>query len=153
MEPNTQPDPAQNPVTAAIPTPPTPIQPTSIPTQTTTANDLAAIEREVAKELGTTTPAPVTAAVETIGDKAKKLSAARAALEAKIMTLENDVKSKLATLKELKATLEDEISKIKELKATEDKIDAGLHKIEDLERKQAEIEHEITTIEETTRSL
>lgn len=153
MEPNTQPGPAQNPTTTPIPTTPASNQPTPTPIQTTAANDLAAIEQEVAKELGNTIPTPVVVAAETLSDKAKKLGAARAALEAKIMTLENDVKSKLATLKELKATLEDEISKIKELKATEDKIDAGLHKIEDLERKQAEIEHEITTIEETTRSL
>mgnify|MGYP001617426578 CR=1 FL=1 len=129
--------------TPPIPTPPLPM------VSTPTKSDLT-IEEQVAKELGSVMNAP---AEDKLDDKAKKLTEARHALEEKISALENDVKTKLATLKELKVIIEEEIQKIKELKETEGKIDVELHKIDELEKKRDEIEREIKIIEETTTAL
>jgi chromosome segregation ATPase len=110
----------------------------------------ATLEEEVARELGTSAPVPQ---IDKLEDKARKLNDAEKALEAKIATLEEDVKAKLISLKSLKSAIEEEIVKIKELKDTGNKISLELEKIKELEKRRAEIETEIQTIEQTTQGL
>lgn len=84
-------------------------------------------------------------------EKVSTLQNTRAAIDRKIVDLKTDVKAKLAELKSLRATLEEEIKKIKELEATEQKIDVELAKIKELEDRHSQIENEIKEIEALTK--
>src|SRR5689334_10773817 len=66
--------------------------------------------------------------------RAAGLEQTRKNLDQKIVTLEGDIRQKLANLKALRAAIEEEMKKMKELKETEQKIDSELEKIRKLEK-------------------
>lgn len=113
-------------------------------TQAVPQIDVAALENELRSASPDQEEAP-------FSDKVSALQNTRASIEQKIIDLKDDVKAKLTELKNLRATLEEEIKKIKELEATEQKIDAELAKIKELEDRHAEIENEIKEIEALTK--
>ncbi len=83
--------------------------------------------------------------------KAAELEQTRKTIDQKVTSLETDIRQKLASLKELRATIEEEMKKIKELKEAEQKIDNGLDKIKKLQKEHEEVENEIQAIEQTTK--
>ncbi len=121
---------------------------TGAASQSAADTSVQSLEQELKDIMPTASPKQEGSSFET---KAAELEQTRKTIDQKVVSLETDIRQKLANLKELRAAIEEEMQKIKELKEAEQKIDSGLEKIKKLQKEHEEVENEIQAIEQTTK--